>query len=98
MRIEEVQRKLIRKCPPELLGSELPFAKVHLSQIKANKHFRSPDICNELSKVILNVDLFAKFVGVRNDGMPDIKLYSSHHSKHCIYEQLIGKKFYQKIK
>lgn len=98
MEIAEVHRKFIRKCPPELQGSQLQFAKVHLSKIKLNERFRALDACDQLSKVILNRNLYAKFVGVRNDGVPDIKLYTSHDSKHMIYDDLVRCGFYKKLK
>lgn len=98
LQIVEIQRSLIRICPPEFLGSTLPFAKVHLSKIMPNKRLRAQDVCDALSNVILNENLFTKFVGVRNDGIPEIKLYISCDSKYTIYEKLTRNKFYKKFK
>lgn len=95
----EIQRSLIRTCPPEFLGSTLQFAIVHLSKITPNKRLRAQDVCDALSSVILNAEnLFTKFIGVRNDGIPDIKLFVSDDSKYSIYDKLTHNKFYKKLK
>lgn len=95
--ISEVNRKLIQTCPTNLLGSKLQFAKVHLGQIKPNARWRPRDICGELSDNILNKDLFAKVIGVYDNGILDVKLYEAKGAKRPVYNSLIKKRIYKKI-
>lgn len=98
LEITEVSRKLIQKCPTELIGSKLQFAKAHLCQIKPNERMRARDICDELASNLLNKNLFAKVIGLFDNGVLDIKLFESKDARRTVYNNLIKKKFYQKIK
>lgn len=97
LKISEVNRKMIQKCPTKLLGSKLQYAKVRLGQIKPNERWRVRDICDELTSNIMNKDLFAKAIGVFGNGTLDIKLYETKDARRPIYNSLIRKKFYKKI-
>lgn len=71
---------------------------VRLGHIKPNQRMRSCDLCKELANCLLiDEDLFAKVVGVFENGMTDVKLYDANHLKRPIYNDLIKKKFYKKI-
>lgn len=97
LEITEVQRKLIQKCPKELLGTLVPFAKVHLSRVKPNARMRAFDICNELDQIIMNKNLIAYVTDRHDNGVLKVKLYESEHAKQSIYKSLIKQKFYKMI-
>lgn len=93
----EIKRKLIQACPTEILGSELQFTKIRLSQIKPNERLRAHDICDELSMNIMDKDLYAKVVGVFDNSVLDVKLYETKDARRTIYSSLIRKKFYKRV-
>lgn len=95
--ISEVSRKLIQTCPANLLGSKLQYAKVRLGQIKPNARWRPRDICGELSDHILNKDVFAKVIGVYENGVLDVKLYEEEGAKRTALSGLMKKRVYRKI-
>lgn len=98
LQIDEVHRNLIEKCPKEILGPKLPYAKVHLSQIKPNERMRALDICNELDNIIMGKELFAQVIDrCDNNGVQEIELFESELAKRPIYKDLIKQKFYKKI-
>lgn len=98
MKIVEILRILIRKCPRDVIGSTLPLAKVYLSKIAPNKRLREGDVCDALSKIVLDLDLSVAIVGYHFCNTPLIKLYVSDNSKYTIYDELIRKNFYKKLK
>lgn len=98
LQIDEIRRTHIQQCPVEWLQSKLQLIKVRLSKIKPNERFRNGDICYELGNVILNKHFIAKCVGIHFDGIPDVKLTQKEESKRGIYENLIRKNFYKKIR
>lgn len=95
LQIVEVPRNRIQKCSEELLGTFLPYAKVHLSQIKPNERVRANDICYMLDKLIMDKDLLAHVIRVHDNGVPEIKLYESQQAKETVYHDLIKRKFYK---
>lgn len=97
LKITDVHRNLIQECPTELLGTLVPFAKVHLSQIKPNERIRSLDICNELDQIVMNKELIAYVIDRRKNGEPEVTLYESEMAKRPIYKSLITQNFYRKI-
>lgn len=97
LKISEVNRKFIQICPTNLLGSKLQYAKVRLGQIKPNARWRPRDICGELTDSILNKDLFAKVIGVYDNGVRDVKLYEAKGAKRTVYSNLIKRRVYKKF-
>lgn len=74
--------------------------KVRLSSITPNPRLRSRDICDYLSKVLLNkkLCLFARTVRMQTDDVPEIELYPNEYSKRSISSEFIERNYYQRSK
>lgn len=92
----QVNRDFVQACPPDLLNTKLDYIKVRFSNIIPNPRTRPHDVCQQLSKALLNKNLclFARIVGVHNDAVPEIKLY---YDEKCIYAELIEQKLYKNV-
>lgn len=97
LQVTDISRNLIQKCPAEYFGTLIPFAKVRLGRIKPNERMRGSDITSLLDQIIMNKDLFAQVIPRHDNGIPEIKLYESEHSRRTIYTSLIKQKFYKRI-
>lgn len=92
----KLNRDFVQVCPPDLLNTKLDYIKVRFSEIIPYPRMRPLDLCQRLSKALLdkNLCLFAKIVGVYNDAVPVIKLY---YDEKCIYLELIEQKLYKNV-
>lgn len=80
-----------------MLGTDVPFAVIRLSQIKPNARMRALDICNELDPLVMNKDLIVHVIDRADNDVPEVKLYESERAKQPIYKCLIKQHFYKKV-
>lgn len=94
-----IKRDFVQICPKDLLNKKLDYMIVRFSNITPNPRLRSRDICDYLSKVLLNkkLSLFARTVRMQTNEVPEIKLYPNEYSKRSICSDFIGQNFYKRL-